>query len=128
MKQGEICFALFGYETMDNFTTTHYALEQLHFTVIPENVERFLSLDTEIWTKNLSKYDGFIKKEVWVNDTGDVYTFTYWRDLACWKALDSDELSRLQAAFDEAMGKDNYIFNTPPHLNNQRYVVRIFTK
>ncbi len=103
----------------------HQAIEQLHFTVKPELIERFIELDTMIWTKRLSQFDGFIKKEIWVSDDkkGELYTVTYWEDKAKWDSIDPLELAALAKEFDAAMGSDSYTFNKPLHLQNQRYKV-----
>lgn len=99
------------------------AIEQLHFTVKPDMIERFIELDTEIWTKKLSKYEGFVKKEIWVSDDikGEVYTLTYWAEMANWAAIDAGELAKTAKKFDTAMGSENYKFNTPLHVRNQKY-------
>lgn len=110
--------------------TPPQAIEQLHFTVNPTMIDRFIELDTEIWTKKLSEKEGFVKKEIWVNDDikGEVYTLTFWEDMSFWAAIDAGELAATAKIFDEAMGSENYKFNTPLHVRSQKYKTHEFVK
>lgn len=100
-------------------------VEQLLFKVNPNMIEKFIETDHEIWTKALSKYPGFISKEVWVNDSvpGEVITIIYWSDMKLWKAIDHNELIETDMKFQEAMGEGNAILFDAMHVKNQYYRV-----
>ncbi len=104
------------------------AIEELVFQVAPEFIDKFISLDHEIWTKMLAGYDGFIRKETWVNDMnkGEITTIIYWETLEKWKIIPENELAKTQIEFDAAMGKDNYKFIAAHHEGNQKYLVTIY--
>lgn len=61
---------------MQGYTYTkgeHYPMEHLVFKVAPEDVERYLEVDHEIWTLKEAYAPGFdhipfLYKEVWLND------------------------------------------------------------
>lgn len=104
---------------------TPRAIEQLHFTVNPNTVEKFIELDYEIWTKMLSKQEGFVRKELWVskNNTCEIFTITYWRDIKYWKKIDKKILEENGKKFASLLGEDNFKFNAPLHEGNQKYQV-----
>ncbi len=103
-------------------------IEQLHFTVKPEIIETFIELDAQIWTKTLAKQIGFIKKELWVGSNGNVYTNTYWKSMQHWQDIDKNLLDKTQNDFDNAIGKENYTFNNPLHIENQKIKVMDYIK
>ncbi len=103
-------------------------IEQLHFTVKPELIEKFIEFDAKIWTALLARQAGFIKKELWVGCSGNVYTNTYWKSLQHWQVIDKSLLEKTQNIFDDEIGKENYVFNKPLHVENQKVKVMEFTK
>ncbi len=100
-------------------------VEELLFRVKPEFVEEFIRIDHEVWTLALSKYPGFVSKEIWVNDDnkGEITTVLYWESMSHWKSISHKELEETQRCFDEAIGKENYSFVKAVHEGNQRYRV-----
>ncbi len=101
------------------------AVEELVFVVAPDFVEKFIEIDHEIWTKMLAGYDGFVRKEVWVNDDkkGEITTIIYWETMDKWKAIPVADLDKTQKEFDAAVGEGNYTFKAAPHEGNQKYLV-----
>jgi uncharacterized protein (TIGR03792 family) len=83
-------------------------VEYLVFKVEDENnIEKFIELDHEIWTKYLASYDGFISKEVLVNDEnpGEIHTILIWREMDAWKSIPLAELKETTKKFDDAFGE-----------------------
>ncbi len=104
------------------------AVEELVFQVKPDFVEEFIKVDHEIWTKMLASYDGFIRKETWINDDnkGEITTIIYWETLEKWKAIPGEDLAKTQLEFDTAVGINNYEFKAAHHEGNQKYLVTIY--
>ncbi len=82
------------------------AVEFLVFEMAPEHRERFIKLDHEIWTPALSRQDGFVSKEVWIDENlpNQVTLVTYWATYAQWKAIPHAELKATDAQFQKAFG------------------------
>jgi uncharacterized protein (TIGR03792 family) len=101
------------------------AVEHLLFKVKPELVDKFIELDHEIWTKQLSQYPGFVSKEVWVSKSvpGEVATIIYWSDINLWKAIDHHELIETDKKFTEAIGEGNAELYKAWHEESQFYKV-----
>ncbi len=101
------------------------AVEELVFTVAPSFVEEFIKIDHEIWTTMLARYNGFVSKEVWVNDDnkGEITTIIYWESLEQWKAIPMKDLEETQKLFDDTIGVANYSFKSADHEGNQKYLV-----
>ncbi len=96
-------------------------IEWLKVQVKPELREHYVQKDDEIWTTALSKYPGFIRKEVWISpdDLSEVILAIYWETFEVWDAIPPGDLEPIEAAFDQAVGKDNYTL-----LESKRYQVR----
>ena len=82
------------------------AVEFLVFEMLPEHRERFIQLDNEIWTPALRKQNGFVSKEVWIDETkpNQVTLVTYWSSYALWKAIPHAELAATDDQFKKAFG------------------------
>ncbi len=81
-------------------------IEWLKVQVDPEKRELFVQKDAEIWTAALSKYPGFLSKEVWISpeDLSELIIVTHWASLDKWKSIPEADLQRIEAQFDQAMG------------------------
>ena len=81
-------------------------IEWLKMQVDPEKRELFVQKDAEIWTAALSKYPGFLSKEVWISseDLSELIVVTHWASLAQWKSIPAADLQRIEARFDQALG------------------------
>ena len=77
------------------------AVEFLVFEMSPEHRETFIKIDHQIWTDTLSKQEGFISKEVWVDDKkpGQVTFVNYWSSYQHWKAIPHEELGATDQQF-----------------------------
>lgn len=105
------------------------AVEILRFTVTEELVERFITLDHDIWTIELSKVDGFIAKDVWINKLKpcEITTIIYWESLEKWKAIDHDFLAETDAYFNSCIGVENFTIEGL-HENNDYHRILQTTK
>lgn len=101
------------------------AIEHLLFEVDPDLVDKFVELDFEIWTKKLSQYPGFLKKETWVSKDkpGEVATIIYWSDYDLWKAIDHNVLIEVDKVFTEKMGEGTFKIKRAFHDENQFYKI-----
>lgn len=83
-------------------------VEWLKFRVPAQQRERYVQLDSEIWTPALSRYPGFLSKETWLDSLDDeiVVLIIRWRTREEWKAIPESDLADIEARFDEAIGFD----------------------
>ncbi|MBD0335465.1 MAG: TIGR03792 family protein [Cyanobacteria bacterium Co-bin13] len=81
-------------------------IEWLKFRMAPENRERYVELDSEIWTAALSQYPGFVSKEVWIDphEAGELILVIRWATREQWKAIPEADLARVTERFDAAFG------------------------
>ncbi|NJL10294.1 MAG: TIGR03792 family protein [Calothrix sp. SM1_7_51] len=81
-------------------------IELLRFKVPPEMLEKYIQLDTEIWTKALAQYPGFLGKEVWTNPHNPQFVILviHWAKKEDWKAVPQNELDEIGRRFDQALG------------------------
>ena len=84
-------------------------IEWLQFDVSPELRERFVQKDDEIWTPALSKYPGFLGKEIWISPDRltEIVLVIRWEPLEQWQSIPAQELEQIEAQFQQAMG-DTY--------------------
>ena len=101
---------------MQGYTYTkgeHYPMEHLVFKVAPEDVERYLEVDHEIWTLKEAYAPGFdhipfLYKEVWLNDNkpGEIHFIFAWESIESWREIDQKEYqAQLIKEFDEKFGR-----------------------
>ncbi|MDV3000848.1 MAG: hypothetical protein N5P05_002454 [Chroococcopsis gigantea SAG 12.99] len=85
-------------------------IEWLKFKVKPELREKFIKEDAEIWTAFLTRRDGHLGKEVWINPEKDdeVVAISRWQTLEQWKSIPENLLKETEEKFSESMGKDSY--------------------
>ena len=82
------------------------AVEFLVFEMEPAQRDRFIQIDRRFWTETLSRQEGFLSKEVWIDELhpGRVTFVTYWESKALWKAIPAEELAETDRAFKAAIG------------------------
>jgi uncharacterized protein (TIGR03792 family) len=81
-------------------------IEWLKIQVSPELRQRFILKDNEIWTATLSRYPGFLGKEVWLDPqkANEVVLVIRWTDRESWKAVPADVLEQTDRQFAQQMG------------------------
>ena len=101
-------------------------IEELVFQVPPEQVERYLDLDMEIFSTALSTVPGFLGGESWVSvdRPGEVTSLYFWASEKDFQSLDQAWLGGLKARMEEAMGAENLRFVRAGHAENRRCRVR----
>ena len=97
-------------------------IEWLKVNVAPELREQYVQKDHEIWTAGLSRYPGFLNKEVWISPDrlDEVVLVIRWESYEAWQAVPADALERIDAEFNSALG------NTHAIVGATRYQVRRF--
>ncbi|ARV57894.1 cyanobacterial protein, TIGR03792 family [Nostocales cyanobacterium HT-58-2] len=97
-------------------------IELLKVKVPPEQREKYIQKDAEIWTTALAKYPGFLGKEVWINpnDTTEIVLVIHWATRENWKSIPQAELNAIERKFSEALGKSY------PIVESSEYQVRKF--
>jgi uncharacterized protein (TIGR03792 family) len=83
------------------------AVEYLRVKVLPEEVDRFVQADRDIWTAFLSQQAGFLSKQVLCSKKipGEVVILTQWRSREEWKSISQDLLVETDRKFTAAMGR-----------------------
>jgi uncharacterized protein (TIGR03792 family) len=97
-------------------------IEWLKVNVIPELREQFIQKDAEIWTTALSRYPGFLGKEVWISpdNLAELVLIIRWESFEQWDAIPPEDLQRVEAQFAAVMGDTSKI------VESSRYQVRRF--
>jgi uncharacterized protein (TIGR03792 family) len=85
-------------------------IEWLKFWVEPQAREKFIELDSQIWTQALAQYPGHLGKEVWISPQADdeVELIVKWQTREQWAAVPQDVLKATEEKFKAAMGSDRY--------------------
>ncbi len=98
-------------------------IELLKVKIPPRLREKCIQKDAEIWTAALSKYPGFMGKEVWINsnDPTEFVLIIRWQTREHWHAIPKADLEAIALKFDAAMGKSYLI------VESAEYQVRKFT-
>jgi len=99
-------------------------IEWLKVHVDPDKREQYIQKDVEIWTKVLSKYPGFLGKEVWISaeDLSEVILVIHWESFEKWQAIPAADLEKTEKEFSQAMG------NTYKLVQSAGYQVRNITR
>lgn len=67
--------------------------------VRPEVRDRYLEKDAEIWTTGLESEPGFLGKEVWLGEDGEVVLLIRWRSREEWQDIPPERLEELERRF-----------------------------
>jgi uncharacterized protein (TIGR03792 family) len=71
--------------------------------VQPEVRDLYLEKDREIWTAGLAREKGFLGKEVWLGEDGDVILVIRWEREEDWKGMPKERQDDLDRRFREAV-------------------------
>lgn len=82
-------------------------IEWLKVSVPIELRETYIQKDAEIWTATLSKYPGYVGKEIWFNpkDESELIMVIHWETKDAWKSIPASVLEDTDRRFTEAMGQ-----------------------
>ena len=100
------------------------AIEEIRVLVKPDCVDKYIALDSEIWTPNLRQTEGFLGKEIWVSRDvpGEVTLIIYWEDYDQWQANDkSDWCKAMDERMFREMGEGNLISMEFKFKENQKF-------
>ena len=97
-------------------------IEWLKFRVAPEFREVFIQIDTDIWTRALERYSGFLGKMVWISltDLTEVVLVIHWATREEWKAISQTDLDQIDRQFDQTIEFDYEL------VESKEYQVRRF--
>ncbi len=97
-------------------------IELLKVKIPPQQREKFIQKDAEIWTVAFAKYPGFLGKEVWINpnDAAEVVFVIRWATREQWKAIPQADLDAIEQKFTQALGFAQQI------VESEEYQVRKF--
>ncbi|MBN8560561.1 MAG: TIGR03792 family protein [Leptolyngbya sp. UWPOB_LEPTO1] len=97
-------------------------IEWLKVKVPIELRETYIQKDAEIWTATLSKYPGYVGKEIWLNpqDESELTMVIHWETKDAWKNVPASVLEETEERFVKAMGQSF------PFLEQKEYQVRKF--
>jgi uncharacterized protein (TIGR03792 family) len=71
--------------------------------VQPEVRSLYLEKDREIWTAGLAREEGFLGKEVWLGEEGDIILVIRWKREENWKRMPKERQDDLDRRFREAV-------------------------
>jgi uncharacterized protein (TIGR03792 family) len=100
-------------------------IEWLKVRVAPELREKYIQIDERVWTGFLSRYTGFLGKQVWLNPNApdELVLVISWSSREAWKAIPAGELEKIEQTFDQAMGEGTYEM-----LEESEYQIRKFAQ
>jgi uncharacterized protein (TIGR03792 family) len=71
--------------------------------VQPEVRDLYLKKDREIWTAGLAREEGFLGKEVWLGEDGEVILVIRWEKEEDWKEMPKEWMDDLDRRFREVV-------------------------
>ncbi|NJO80861.1 MAG: TIGR03792 family protein [Cyanobacteria bacterium RM1_2_2] len=100
-------------------------IEWLKVRVEPELREQYVQKDAAIWTTALSKYPGFLSKEVWISsdNLAEVVLVIHWESFEQWQAIPAAALEQIEAEFRRAMGDTYAIVESGKYQVRKRFQV-----
>lgn len=89
-------------------------IELLKVKVIPEEREKYLQKDAEIWTQALANFPGFLGKEVWLNpsESTEVILIIRWATEEQWKSISAEVLNKIESQFAQQLGNSYQIVDS----------------
>jgi len=100
-------------------------IEELVFRIKPGQVERYIDLETEIFSEPLSHVAGFLGGETWVSQDreGEVTSLYFWESEQAYRSVDQAWLAGQKEKMGAAMG-DDAAFVRAGHAEDRRFRVR----
>lgn len=85
-------------------------IEELHFVVEPQDIEKFLEVEGRIWTGFLKTCDGFLRKETWLpqDEPNTVVVMIWWNSMAQWKSITAAQCDEVDARMGEWLRPISY--------------------
>jgi uncharacterized protein (TIGR03792 family) len=100
-------------------------IEWLKVKITPELREKYIQKDDEIWTAALSRYPGFLGKQVWLDPkrSDEVTLVIQWQSKQAWESVSAEHMQETEKKFAQAMGNASYKF-----IETGEYQVRKFPR
>jgi uncharacterized protein (TIGR03792 family) len=76
--------------------------------VRPEARDLHLEKDAEVWTAGLAREAGFLGKEVWLGEDGDVVLVIRWRSEEEWESVPEERLKDLEERFRREVPEEDW--------------------
>ncbi len=78
-------------------------IELLKFRISPNDREKYIQRDAEIWTAALAEYPGFLGKELWINpnDPEELVMVIRWETRQQWNSILQEEIDAIAEKFDK---------------------------
>lgn len=101
-------------------------IEELSFWVNPEQLEKYLRVEEELWVENLKTREGFVYSQLWLGEEGtsEVTKLYFWKRYEDYAGLDQDWLGDLKQRAGQAMGEGNTRFIGAMKDSKKKYLVR----
>lgn len=89
--------------SIDKVRAVIAVVEWLTFEVAEDERHEWLAIEENVWSRFLEAQDGFLRKQMWVEDgdPGRVHAVIWWESLEKWKRITPVEVARV----DERMGR-----------------------
>ncbi|ABB56535.1 TIGR03792 family protein [Synechococcus elongatus] len=83
-------------------------VEWLKFAVPATEQAAFLAADAAVWTPLLSRYPGYLRKEVWQDpsDRDHLVMVIHWQSREQWKSIPEDVLIEGDRRFQAQLGRE----------------------
>ena len=100
-------------------------VEGLTIRVAPEDVEKYLQIEKDVWFDDLATLPGFLGCETWISETnpGEVTQFYFWESEEAFLSVPEDFAEDHKRRTNEAI--DN-VFVKAWHAEDKRYRLRVF--
>ncbi len=98
-------------------------IEGLTFRVAPEDVEKYLKVERDVWFDDLATLPGFLGSETWVSKTnpGEVTQIYFWESEEAFLAVPQDFKDEHVRRTNEAVDNE---FVKAWHAEDKRYRIR----
>jgi len=75
-------------------------IEFLTFNVPPDELDEWLAVEEQHWSRFLEWQDGFIRKEMWRShdDPTKVHAVIWWESVEQWKAVKQEDIDHVVTA------------------------------
>ena len=100
-------------------------IEALTFKVAPEDVDKYLKVEEEVWFKDMVDLPGFLGSETWVSETkpGEITQIYFWESEEAFNSISQEFKDEHVKCTDEACKNE---FVSAWHVLDKRYRIREF--
>lgn len=86
-------------------------IEWLKIRVSAELREKYIQVDSQVWTPMLASYPGFLGKEIWLDPASstEIILIIRWASRQQWKSISSERLVETEQLFLQELGASSEI-------------------